>query len=110
MADADWMDEEEEWEEYDDQRDVPTFGDGHRAWEHILPTGKKQASGRGVNLVNRLKHPPPLDAVSRALKDTTPYTGLPEAPPARAQGQDRSLHFLQRKLEHVMNKLVDIAT
>ena len=31
-AEADWMDEEEDWEEYDDERDVPTFGDGHRAW------------------------------------------------------------------------------
>ena len=75
-----------------------------------MPTGKKQASGRGVNLVNRLKHPPPLDVVRRALNDKTPYTGLLEAPSTRAHGRDRSLQFLQRKIKHVMINLVDIAT
>ena len=89
------MDTEEDGDdEWDDE--PAEYSDGGTAWRGVLPRNKRQVTGRGGDVVARLKHPPPLDEVSAAMKDATPIDGLPEAPPPRRSGGDRALFLTQK--------------
>ena len=49
---------EHEYDEDDDDDEVPsTYDDGNVAWRGVLPQNKRAVTGRGGDLVARLKHP-----------------------------------------------------
>ena len=99
----------EEEEEDDTNERNQVFSSGSEAWADVLPSGKRQAFGRGMNLVGRIAFPPPLSLVQGYIKEQVAIEGVPETPAPRRSMQDRGLAGTQKKLEAALTKLVELA-
>lgn len=99
------------------QDDADPVRDGSRAprnareaWEDYLPLNKRQPESQAaVDLVERMRFPPPLSMVNEYTKDLVRYEGIEETPPPRQNYVDKKEAALENKLEVALNLLVKAA-
>ena len=76
-------------------------------WADHLRGAQRQVTQPGaISLVNLLSKPPPLDLISKQLKDSVQYKGVPNTPAPRQHHIDIKLQAIQRKIEVAMHMLV----